>query len=150
MERYTIIADQNTATGDVTWSADSHHIAWLKDLPGDVPASQLWTASADGSSLVKLADLKGYAETPRYSPDGAKLAILYIGDMPRVAGPLQPMTPLAGVVGEKIFEQRVVVVDLGTKKWTQVTPADVYVYESDWMPDSNGWAVIAAHGSGDN
>ena len=145
-----IAADESLTARDITWSADSHHIAWLGDLPGDVPASQLWAAAADGGGLVKLADLKGYAETPRYSPDGAKLAVLYIEDMPRVAGPLQPMTPMAGVVGEKIFEERIAVVDLVAKKCMQVTPPDVYVYEYDWMPDSKGWAAIAAHGSGDN
>ena len=99
---------------------------------------------------MKLADLKGYAQTPRYSPDGAKVAVLYIEDMPRVAGPLQPMTPLAGVVGEKIFEQRIAVVDPGTTKVTKVTPPDVYIYEYDWTPDSKGWVAIAAYGSGDN
>ncbi|MGC2196168.1 MAG: S9 family peptidase [Terriglobales bacterium] len=147
---HRIAAEQKMAARDVAWSADSRYIAWLCDLPGEVPASQLWAGSADGGSLIKLADLQGYAETPRYSPDRAKIAVLYIQGMPRVAGPLQPMTPLAGVVGEKIYEQRVAVVDVGTRKLTQVTPADVYVYEYDWMPDSKGWAAIAAHGSGDN
>ena len=141
---------QSTAARDVAWSADSRHIAWLADLPGDVPSSQLWVASPDGAGLVKLADLKGYAQTPRYSPDGTRLAVLYIEGIPRVAGPLEPMQPLAGVVGEKIFEQRIAVIDLTTQKLTQVTPPDVYVYEYDWTPDSRSWAAIAAHGSGDN
>src|ERR1700690_571696 len=149
------IASDQTGAGEVTGSADSRHLAWLDDLPGEMPASQVWIASADGRGPERGADLKGYAEEPRYSPDGTKLAVLYIEDMPRVAGPLQPMTPLAGVVGEKIFEQRIAVVDLdsnkpGSNKLTQVTPADVYVYEYDWTPDSHGWAAIAAHGSGDN
>src|ERR1700722_18353160 len=147
---HRIAADQKLATSDWAWSADSRHIAWLADLPGDVPAAQLWAASPDGSRLARLADLKGYAQTPRYSPDGTKLAVLYTEDMPRVAGPLQPMTPLAGVVGEKIYEQRLAVVDLGTRRVTQITTKDVYVYEFDWTPDSKGWAAIAAHGSGDN
>ncbi len=145
-----IAADQKLTARDVTWSADSRNTAWLADLPGEAPSSQLWAASTDGSRLMKLVDLKGYAQTPRYSPDGSKIAVLYIEDMPRVAGPLQPMTPLAGVVGEKIYEQRIAVFDLETKKLAQVTPADVYVYEYDWTPDSKGWAAIAAHGSGDN
>jgi dipeptidyl aminopeptidase/acylaminoacyl peptidase len=147
---HRMAADQKLPAREVVWSADSRHIGWLADLPGDVPASQLWAASLDRGSPVKLADLKGFAQTPRYSPDGAKLAVLYIEDMPRVAGPLQPMTPLAGVVGEKIYEQRIALVDLGTAQMTQITPPDVYVYEYDWMPDSKGWAAIAAHGSGDN
>jgi len=143
-------AAAQTSVREVTWSADSRHIAWLADLPGEKPASQLWTASPDVADVVKVADLKGYAETPRFSPDGTKLAVLYIAGMPRVAGPLQPMTPLAGVVDEKTFEQRIAVVDLSTLKLTEVTPAEVYVYQYDWLPDSKGWAAIAAHGSGDN
>jgi dipeptidyl aminopeptidase/acylaminoacyl peptidase len=144
------IAPDPKTTRDVTWSADSRRIAWLNDLPGEKPAAQFWTAASDGTGVEKMADLKGYAETPRYSPDGTKLAVLYIEGIPRIAGPLQPMTPLAGVLGETVFEQRIAVVDLTTKRLTQVTPAEVYIYEYDWTPDSKGWAAIAAHGSGDN
>ena len=61
-----IAPDQKGAVRDVTWSADSRHIAWLADSPGNVPSSQLWAASPDGSSLVPLAALRGYAQTPRY------------------------------------------------------------------------------------
>lgn len=142
-------AEQNMAR-DVSWSANSPRIAWLSDLPGEKPASELWSAASDGTDAVKLADLSGWAQAPRFSPDGTKLAVLYIEGMPRIAGPLQPMTPLSGVVDEKIFEQRIFVVDLQTKKLAQITPADIYIYEYDWMPDSKGWAATAAHGSGDN
>jgi len=145
-----IAPDQKLAARDVTWSADSKKIAWLGDLPTDIPAAELWSASADGSDLVKLADLKGFAETPRFAPDGTKLAVLYIEGMPRIAGPLQPMTPLAGVVGEKVYEQRIAVVDVATMKLTQVMASDVYVYEYDWTAGSKAWVVSAAHGSGDN
>jgi dipeptidyl aminopeptidase/acylaminoacyl peptidase len=147
---HRVAPEQKLAARDVTWSPDSRHLAWLADLPGDVPASQMWSAARDGSGLVQVAEFKGYAETPRYSPNGAKLAVLYIEGMPRIAGPLQPMTPLAGVVGSKVYEQRIAVIELQTRKLTQVTPDDMYVYEYDWTPDSRGWAAIAAHGSGDN
>jgi dipeptidyl aminopeptidase/acylaminoacyl peptidase len=145
-----IAPDQKLAARDVTWSSDSKKFAWLVDLPTDIPAAELWSASADGSGLIKLADLKGFAETPRFAPDGTKVAVLYIEGMPRIAGPLQPMTPLAGVVGEKLYEQRIAVVDVATMKLAEVTPSDVYVYEYDWTPDSKAWIVSAAHGSGDN
>jgi dipeptidyl aminopeptidase/acylaminoacyl peptidase len=69
--------------------------------------------------------------------------------MPRAAGPLQPMTPLAGVADQKIYEQRIATIDLATDHLTQVTPADMYVYEYDWTPDGKAWAASAAHGSGD-
>jgi dipeptidyl aminopeptidase/acylaminoacyl peptidase len=144
-----ISVDGNLALRQVTWSADSKQIAFLADLPGDVPGAQVWTAAVDGSSPVKHAELKGYAQSPRFSPDGTKLALLFIADMPRVAGPLQPMTPLAGVIDEKIYEQRIALLDLGSDHLTQVTPADVYIYEYDWTPDGQSWAAAAAHGSGD-
>lgn len=134
---------------EVAWSADGKRLAFIADLPGDVPAAQVWTAATDGSAAVKHSELKGYVQAPRFSPDGSKLAILFIEGMPRVAGPLQPMTPLSGVIDEKIYEQRIATIDLRTDNLIQVTPADVYVYEYDWTPDGKGWAVIAAHGSGD-
>src|SRR4029077_15508293 len=95
----------------VVWSGDGKHIAFVADLPGDVPAAQVWTAAADGRAPIKHVELKGYVQDPRFAPDGSKLAILFIEGMPRVAGPLQPMTPLAGVVDQKIFEQRIATVD---------------------------------------
>jgi len=144
------IASEQTTAREVAWSADSRRVAWLNDLPGEKPVSELWSASGDGGDLKQLATLRGYADNPRYSPDGTKLSLLYIENIPRIAGPLQPMTPLAGVVGEEIFEQRIAVVDLATKRLKQITPADIYVYEYDWTPDSKSWAAIAAHGSGDN
>jgi len=144
------VASNQNATREVTWSADSKHLAWLNDSPGDKPASHLWSASWDGSDLMQRAGFEGYAQTPRYSPDGKTISILYIEGMPRVAGPLQPMTPLAGVVGSKIYEQRLTTIDLSTNKLTQISPTDVYVYEYDWLPDSSGWIGTGAHGSGDN
>ncbi len=146
---HRIAPDQNTIR-EVTWSADSRSIAWLRDVPGDKPSSQLWSSSADGAGVTRRAVFNGYAQTPRYSPDGKRVAVLYIEGMPRVAGPLQPMTPLAGVVGSKTYEQRITTIDLATNVLTQVSRPDVYVYEYDWLPDGSGWAATAAHGSGDN
>ena len=134
---------------DVSWSRDSKHIAFIADLAGDIPAAKLFTAALDGGAPVKRAEVKGYAATPTFSPDGSKLALLFIKDMPRVAGPLQPMTPLAGVIGDEVYEQRLTTIDLTTNTLTQVSPADMYVYEYDWTPDGQGWVATAAHGSGD-
>lgn len=146
---HAIAVEGNLPLRDVTWSADSKRIEFIADLPGDAPAAQVWTAAADGTAPLKHAELKGYVESPRFSPDGSKLAFLFIEGMPRAAGPLQPMTPLAGVIDQKIYEQRIVTIDLSTDRLTQVTPADVYVYEYDWTPDGQAWAASAAHGSGD-
>jgi dipeptidyl aminopeptidase/acylaminoacyl peptidase len=145
----TITVERNLPLRDVAWSSDSKRLAFIADLPGNVPAAQVWTAALDGGAPVKRVELKGYVESPRFSPDASKLALLFIDGMPRVAGPLQPMTPLAGVIDQKIYEQRIASIDLATNRLTQITPADVYVYEYDWTPDGQGWAASAAHGSGD-
>jgi len=131
------------------WSPDSKQLVFLADLATEAPSAQLWTAPADGGTPAKRADLKGNADAPSFSPDGTKLALLFIEGMPRQSGPLQPMTPLAGVIGNKIYEQRLTTVDLSTNVVTQVTPADMYIYEYDWTPDGQGWWATAAHGSGD-
>ena len=143
----TISAEGKLPARDVAWSPDSKQIVFLADLPGDVPAAQLWTAALDGSAPVKRADLKGYAAAPSFSPDNSRLALLFIEGIPRNAGPLQPMLPLAGVIDDQIYEQRLTAIDLSTNVLTAITPPDVYVYEYDWTPDSQGWAAIAAHGS---
>ena len=136
---------------EAAWSADSKQLAFLADLPGDVPAAQVWTVAIDGSggAPIKRAELKGYAQTPGFSPGGTTLAILFTEGLPRVAGPVEPMTPLAGVIDGRVYEQRLTTINLGTNKVAQVTPADVYIYEYDWTPDGRAWAATAAHGSGD-
>ncbi len=145
----SISVEGNLPLRDVAWSRDSKQIAFIGDLPGDVPAAQIFTAAADGSAPVKRADVKGYAATPGFSPDGSRLAVLFSKDMPRIAGPLEPMTPLSGVIGSEIYEQRLTTIDLATNTLAQVSPADIYVYEYDWMPDGKSWIATAAHGSGD-
>ena len=134
---------------DVAWSPDSSQLAFLANVAGEAPASELWTTPAEGGAPVKRADLKGTAARPSFSPDGSKIALLFIEGMPRQSGPLEPMTPLAGVVGEKIYEQRLATIDLATNVVTQVTPADIYIYEYDWTPDGQSWVATAARGSGD-
>jgi dipeptidyl aminopeptidase/acylaminoacyl peptidase len=146
-----ISVEGKLALRDVTWSADSKHLAFLADLAGDIPVAQVWTVALDGAggAPVKRAELKGYVQTPRFSPDGGTLAILFIEGLPRMAGPLEPMIPLAGVIDEKVYEERLTTINLNTNKLTQVTPPDVYIYEYDWTPDGTGWVATAAHGSGD-
>ena len=145
----TIAVEGKLGLREVTWSTDSKQIAFLADLPGDTPSAQVWTAAIDGSAPIKRAELKGNVADPRFSPDGSRLAVLFIEGLPRIAGPLQPMTPLAGVIDDKTYEQRLAIIDLSSNALTQVTPADVYVYEYDWTPDGQAWVASAAHGAGD-
>ncbi len=145
----TISVEGKPPLREVTWSADGTQLAFLADMPGDAPAAQVWTCAANGGAPVKRAELKGYAQTPRFSPDASRLALLFIKGLPRVAGPLQPMTPLAGVIDDQVFEESIAAIDLSTGKLTTVTPSDIYIYEYDWTPDGAAWIATAARGSGD-
>ncbi len=133
---------------DVAWSLDSRSLAYITDVPGDDPAAQVKIISS--AETKTLAQLKGYVQSPRFCPDGKTLAILYIENMPRKAGPLEPMTPLSGEIDSHIYEQRIATIDLASGKVTQISAPDMYVYEFDWTPDSKNLVAIAAHGEGDS
>jgi dipeptidyl aminopeptidase/acylaminoacyl peptidase len=146
---HTVELKEKLAVRSLSWSADSNQIVFLADIMGGPPTSEVWTVGADGKRLTKFAKLKGYVDSPRFSPDASRIALLFIENMPRVAGPLEPMTPLAGDVSGSVFEQRLITIDSKTKEITKLTPSDVYVYEYDWTPDGKNLVASAAHGSGD-
>jgi dipeptidyl aminopeptidase/acylaminoacyl peptidase len=134
---------------DLAWSADSSKLAFLSDA-AKRNQRQLYVVNMSGGAVRQLTHVTGHLSSPRWSPDGKSLAVLFTANAPRVAGPLEPMTPDAGVVEEQIFEQRICVVDAATGNMHTVSPADMYVYEYDWSPDGKNFTAIAAHGSGDN
>lgn len=147
-------AEQVTVPGDLmlgepVWSADSRQLAFIAEVPAQKPQGALFVTDFSGPA-TKLGDFQGDVSTPRFSPDGRTLAVLFIEGIPRESGPLMPMTPPAGVIEEHFYEQRITTIDLASKTIKQVSPADMYIYEYDWTPNGKAWAAIAAHGSGDN
>ena len=145
------VAAQNIARaeGSLDWSPDSQQIAFLSDAvkPGQL---QLYIVSASSGPAKKVTSVKGLLATPRWSPDGKTIALLYTENATRAAGPLVAETPETGEIQDAFFEQRLALVDLASGEFRQISPADMYVYEYDWSPDSSHLAVIAAHGNGDN
>ena len=139
----------SAAEEDVTWSPDSEHIAFLS-AAGKSGQSQLYVADIGGGAPRKLTSLTGYVSDPAWSPDGKTLAFLFTENAPRAAGPLMAMTPETGVIGGRIYEQRLTLADVATGKTRQLSPPDLYVYEYDWSPDGKSFAATAAHGAGDD
>ncbi len=134
----------------VAFSPDSRRMAWLAD--GDQKGQlELFIAPLDKGPAKRMTNLKGYLAEPKWSPDGRTVALLFTENAPRAAGPLEPATKDAGVVEEKFYEQRLALVDAaGAGAVRQITPADTYVYEYDWAPDSTRLAYTASKGNGDN
>jgi dipeptidyl aminopeptidase/acylaminoacyl peptidase len=137
------------AGGSIAWSPDSQRIAFLADHDQKGQA-QLFAVAAKGGRAKKLTDLKGYVTDPRWSPDGAKIAILYAENAPSGGGPLEAEPVETGLIGGAIYNQRLTIVDANSGGAKQISPADLNVYEYDWSPDSHSFALTAAPGPGDN
>jgi dipeptidyl aminopeptidase/acylaminoacyl peptidase len=103
-----------------------------------------------GAGAKRLTNVKGFLAAPRWSPDGKTIAVLFTENATRASGPLVAETHETGEIKDAFFEQRLAVVDVGSGKLRQISPADTYVYEYDWAPDGLRFAVTAALGNGDN
>jgi dipeptidyl aminopeptidase/acylaminoacyl peptidase len=133
----------------VAWSPDGKHIAFLSDRE-KTDQLQLSVAGTDGAPARQLTHVKGLLAEPHWSPDGRRIAILFTENLPRAAGPLDPVLRPAGVLESQIYEQRLAIVDAASGAVRQLSPKDMYIYEYDWSPDGRSFAVTAAAGEGDN
>jgi dipeptidyl aminopeptidase/acylaminoacyl peptidase len=132
----------------VSWSPDGKRLTFLSDA-GSKGQYQLYVAPGTGGAARELTRLNGLLDEPRWSPDGSRIAFLFTEDLPRAAGPLDPVLPETGVIESKVYEQRIGIVDVASGSFRQVSPADFYIYEYDWSPDGHTFAVTAARGNGD-
>ncbi|HSB74288.1 MAG TPA: LpqB family beta-propeller domain-containing protein, partial [Terriglobales bacterium] len=101
--------DNDYSERAVAWSPDGKKLAFLSNASDQ---AELYVADAAGGAAHKLTELTGYLAAPAWSPDGKTIALLYTENAPRAAGPLMPMTPETGVIGSKIYEQRLTTVDI--------------------------------------
>jgi dipeptidyl aminopeptidase/acylaminoacyl peptidase len=97
-----------------------------------------------------LATFAGIAQEPRFSPDGKLLAVLATFSARKEAGATQAGVRQVGEIGETNDEQRIAVIPVAGGKLKPASPADRYVYEYDWQPDSRGFVTSSAQGNGDN
>ncbi|MDE3202214.1 MAG: S9 family peptidase [Acidobacteriota bacterium] len=145
---------ESCTEGDLSWAPDSKKLAFLSNCGSEVDQDNVYLSTLDGKAAKQLTALKGYVHELAFSPDGSKLAFLYVEGATRPAGALAAMKPWSGVIGEDGVEiQRVAVAaaDATTPAAPeQVTPADLHVYEFDWAPDSKRLAYIAAAPPGEN
>jgi dipeptidyl aminopeptidase/acylaminoacyl peptidase len=132
-----------------TWAPDGSQLAFLSDQAREGQA-QVYVAPVSGGAAKRLTDLSGSLTDPRWAPDGNQLGFLFIENAAHAAGPLQPGNAETGVIDEKVYEQRLGVIDVPSGKVKLVSPEDLYVYEYDWAPDGKRCVLSAAHGSGDD
>ncbi len=133
----------------IAWSPDGSRLAFLSDAP-QPRQKQLHVISAAGGAPRPLTRLTGYLSTPRWSPDGRSIAILFTENARSAAGPLASKKPETGVVGERFDVQRLAVVDATDGSLRLASPPDLNVFEYDWAPDGRHFVSTAAPPPGDN
>ncbi|HAT29810.1 MAG TPA: S9 family peptidase, partial [Janthinobacterium sp.] len=107
-----------------------------------------YVARRGGARLVLT--LKGVANTVRWSPDGAQLALLATLDARKLTGAVEAGARQVGEIGGADDEQRIAVVAADGGPLRMVSPDDTFVYEFGWTPDGAGFVATSAKGNGDN
>jgi len=130
------------------WSPDGTQIAFITTDEKKQP--QIAVANASGVSVHTITRAHGPLDTPRFSPDGKRIAFLYSAGAPKTPGPLNPLARDAGVLSSTVYEQRLAVISTQGGEPKLLGPADLNIYEYDWSPDGRRFVVSAAHGSGDD
>jgi len=147
-------ADQHCHEGVLAWAPDSKALTFFSDCAKQGEQADLYLSRLDGKPARRLTELNGFVDAPAFSPDGTKVAYLYVDGATRRAGALAAMKPPSGVIGEDGIEiQRVAVVQADAAKPAApvfATPPNLHVYEFDWSPDSKSLAYVAADPPGEN
>lgn len=136
---------------DVSFASDGRLAFLARDRASGTVALQV--AAVDGGTTT-IATVAGIAQTPRFSPDGRKIALLVTLGAAKEAGAAQAGVRQVGEIGEHSDEQRLAVFDLGhagiaADAVKPLSPADRYIYEYDWAPDGRTLVVTSALGNGD-
>ncbi|WP_174298698.1 prolyl oligopeptidase family serine peptidase [Sphingomonas bacterium] len=110
---------------------------------------------AENGRTTPVATIAGLAATPRFSPDGKRIALLVTIGAAKETGATQAGVRQVGEIGETNDDQRIAVFPLGAAPLAAaavapVSPAGRFVYEYDWTPDGAGFVATTALGNGDN
>jgi len=151
----SVTASNKAATCDEhtpVWSPDAQQLAFLSDCntPGQV---QLYVAERGKAWEARsLTHLKGAIAHPQWSPDGAKIAFLFVADASRAPSPMSAIKAPTGVIDDQETTeiQHVMATDLTSGESHELTPPALYIFEFAWSPNSQMLAYTAAPPPGDD
>ncbi len=139
-------AVRECSPASLAWSTDGKTLAFALRKPGS-HARSIYTVTADGTRLIDLLDFNGTVQGLRYGP-GGKLAMLAVEGANKEVGATQAGAAITGDLSGPVPEQRIGILEGKSLHWA--SPADMFVYQYDWMHDGSGFVGTAAHGDGDN
>ena len=131
----------------IAWSPDSATLVFVASNRRARTASLQLVR--DGKILT-LLDFPGLLQTPRWSPDGTRMAVLATDRPRKQTGATQAGAPVVGEIGGPTDEQRIALLPEKAGPLAFLSPADTFVYEYDWTPDGRGFVATEAKGDGDN
>jgi dipeptidyl aminopeptidase/acylaminoacyl peptidase len=140
-------ADAESAS-ELTWSPDSRWLAILATTRGGRPA--LYVVGAAGGNARRVATIAGAVHGLRFSPNGARIALLYTSPTEQANSPLAATPRDTGVMDTHIDRQHLAIVDVASGRQQLISRPDLYVYEFDWAPGGRQFVLSAATGSGNN
>ncbi|QOL49451.1 S9 family peptidase [Massilia litorea] len=129
------------------WSPDRKGLAFI-GANRDAGEATLWVAQ--GGKLTAAATVKGVANTARWSPDGASIALLATVGAKKQTGAVEAGARQVGEIGVDEDAQRIALAPAAGGVLRLVSPPDSFVYEYDWTPDGRGFVATSAKGNGDN
>jgi dipeptidyl aminopeptidase/acylaminoacyl peptidase len=130
---------------DTAWSPSGTAFAFVAT---DRKAGKATLTIVENNKPRAAATISGIANDVRWSPDGARIALLVTEGAHKMTGAVEAGAALVGEIGEANDEQRIAVLPAKGGALALVSPADTYVYEYDWAP--GGFVATAAKGNGDN
>jgi dipeptidyl aminopeptidase/acylaminoacyl peptidase len=140
-------ADAGSAS-ELAWSPDSRSLAILATSGGGKPA--LYVVGAAGGNARRVATIPGAVHGVRFSPSGARIALLYTSPTEQANSPLAATPRDTGVMDTHIDRQHLATVDVASGRQQLMSRPDLYVYEFDWSPNGGQFVLSAATGSGNN
>jgi dipeptidyl aminopeptidase/acylaminoacyl peptidase len=131
----------------LAWAPDASHLVFSLRTPGSHEYG-VYSVAPAGGVPTRIAAVKGTVQNLRFSPRGT-LAALVIAGAEKEVGAVEAGAPAGGELGGNVHEQRIAILAAdGALRWA--SPADLFVYEYDWLPDESGFVGTAAPGDGDN